>query len=103
MRRKKPASVVEAVRKKKLPLPGAACWWCWLAQPDRSTIIGDQIREIFQLASGHAAADDVADGVSPKRETVSKLRAVLIAGPNEIGSDNDDGRDAAAGGGRRWA
>ena len=34
VRRAKPTSVVDAVRKKKIPLPGQACWWCWHAQPD---------------------------------------------------------------------
>jgi hypothetical protein len=55
-----------------------------------STIIGDQIREIFQQASGRPAADGVADGVNPKRVKVGKLRAVLNAGPNEIGSEGDE-------------
>ena len=64
----------------------------WQAQRNviGSTIIGDQMREIFQVSSGRAAADGVADGVSPKRVTVGKLRAVLDSGPNEIGSDGDD-------------
>lgn len=55
-----------------------------------STIVGDQIREIFQMASGMPAADGVANGVAPKRVAVHKLRAVLEAGPNEIGSASDD-------------
>jgi hypothetical protein len=55
-----------------------------------STVIGDQVREIFQEASGRKAANGVANGVSPKRVAISKLRAVLEAGPNEIGSDADE-------------
>lgn len=34
VRRAKATSVVDALRKKKLPLPGQHCWWCWHAQPD---------------------------------------------------------------------
>jgi hypothetical protein len=55
-----------------------------------STIVGDQIREVFQVASGRPAAEGVANGVAPKRVAVGRLRAVLAAGPNEIGSDGDD-------------
>ena len=54
------------------------------------TILGDQVREIFQHASGRAAAPGVAQGVEPRRVTVSKLRGVLEAGPNEIGSEADE-------------
>jgi hypothetical protein len=49
-----------------------------------------EIREIFQAASGAPAPEGVANGVKPSRVQVGKLRAVLIAGPNEIGSDDDD-------------
>jgi hypothetical protein len=55
-----------------------------------STIIGDQIREIFQVASGRAAVKGVANGVNPKRVKVGNLRAVITNGPNEIGSDSDE-------------